>query len=111
MEMNNIRLRKNLVTGAAGFIGSRLAFELAKRGDNVVDIDNNINDYCDVLLKYGRLRECGIDGGNFDMPWNKECTIFSFPNLRFLRLSIDDKEALDKLFERKRFDIVMNLAA
>ena len=28
-----------------------------------------------------------------------------------LKHSIDDKEALDKLFERKRFDIVMNLAA
>ncbi|MDE5658415.1 MAG: NAD-dependent epimerase/dehydratase family protein, partial [Muribaculaceae bacterium] len=46
---------KILVTGAAGFIGSRLMMLLAERGDSVVGIDN-INDYYDVRLKYGRLR-------------------------------------------------------
>ena len=45
---------KILVTGAAGFIGSRLAYMLAKRGDDVIGIDS-INDYYDVRLKYGRL--------------------------------------------------------
>ena len=48
--------RKVLVTGAAGFIGSRLASQLAKRGDEVVGIDN-INTYYDPNLKYARLRE------------------------------------------------------
>ena len=41
--------RKILVTGTAGFIG-----------DEVVGVDN-INDYYDVNLKYGRLNELGID--------------------------------------------------
>ena len=40
---------KVLVTGTAGFIG-----------DEVVGVDN-INDYYDVNLKYGRLNELGID--------------------------------------------------
>ena len=50
---------KILVTGAAGFIGSKLTYMLAQRGDEVVGIDN-INDYYDVRLKYGRMRECGF---------------------------------------------------
>ena len=46
---------KVLVTGAAGFIGSKISFMLASRGDEVVGLDN-INDYYDVRLKAGRLR-------------------------------------------------------
>ena len=110
MEIKGNDIRKVLVTGSAGFIGSRLAFELAKRGDLVVGVDN-INDYYDVRLKYGRLKECGIDSGDLNMPWNIEFESQVFPNLRFLRLSIDDKEAVDKLFEQNRFDVVANLAA
>ena len=56
---------KILVTGAAGFIGSRLMGRLAERGDEVVGIDN-INEYYDVRLKYGRLGENG-----FDEPFNE----------------------------------------
>ncbi len=51
---------KILVTGTAGFIGYHLAKKLLERGDEVVGIDN-INDYYDVNLKYGRLKELGID--------------------------------------------------
>ena len=47
---------KILVTGAAGFIGSKLMFSLAGRGDEVVGIDN-LNDYYDVRLKHGRIAE------------------------------------------------------
>jgi len=46
--------RKILVTATAGFIGYPLAKKLLDRGDEVVGLDN-INDYYDVNLKYGRL--------------------------------------------------------
>lgn len=84
-------MAKILVTGVAGFIGSKLAYELAKRGDEVIGIDN-LNDYYDVRLKEGRLREFG-EG------WH------------FIRISIDDKEQLHSLFAREHFDRVVNLAA
>lgn len=80
---------KYLVTGAAGFIGSKLMFSLAKRGDDVIGVDN-FNDYYDVRLKYARVREFGLNVTNLD---------------------IADKSALDKLFEEEHFDKVVNLAA
>ncbi len=110
MEAKESGLNKVLVTGAAGFIGSRLVFELAKRGYDVVGVDN-INDYYDVRFKYGRLRECGIIADVADMPWNKGYRSSLFPNIEFVRISIDDKEALDSLFGHSHFDIVVNLAA
>jgi UDP-glucuronate 4-epimerase len=51
---------KILVTGTAGFIGFHLAKQLLERGDEVIGLDN-INEYYDVNLKYGRLEELGID--------------------------------------------------
>ena len=101
---------KILVTGAAGFIGSKIAFLLAQRGDEVVGIDN-INDYYDVRLKYGRLRELGISSEEEDMPWKHEFKSSLFPSMKFIRMGIEDKEALDGLFASEGFDKVINLAA
>ena len=84
---------KILVTGAAGFIGSKLMSMLAQRGDEVIGIDN-LNDYYDVRLKHGRIAEF--------------CT---GERRRFLKMDIADKEALDALFAQERFDAVVNLAA
>lgn len=101
---------KILVTGAAGFIGSGLMTMLARRGDDVVGLDN-INDYYDVRLKYGRLRQAGFRFGPEGARWNVTVVSELFPRCRFVRMSIDDKENLDRLFERECFDRVVNLAA
>lgn len=101
---------KILITGAAGFIGSKLAFMLAKRGDEVLGIDN-VNDYYDVRLKYARLRECGILCQEKEMPWYKTYTSDIFPNYNFIRVGIDDKEHIDAIFKEWRFEKVINLAA
>lgn len=98
---------KILVTGAAGFIGSRLSGLLAARGDEVVGIDN-INDYYDVRLKYGRLSENGFEGPFPDL---ERKVSSKWPALSFIKMSICDKPSLDRLFESERFDKVVNLAA
>lgn len=103
---------KVLVTGAAGFIGSRVMEVLAGRGDSVVGIDN-LNDYYDVRLKYGRLAECGFsyaeeDGGYL---FGVEYRSMTAADCRFIRMDICDKPSVDTLFASEGFDAVVNLAA
>lgn len=101
---------KILVTGAAGFIGSRLAYTLAQRGDEVVGLDC-INDYYDVRLKIGRLAECGITRPA-DFFYDDEMVQSSlFPNYRFIRTDLTHREMMNRLFEEEQFDKVVNLAA
>lgn len=101
---------KILVTGAAGFIGSKLSYALACRGDEVVGLDC-INDYYDVRLKYGRLQECGLPVSEADCDYGATFQSTLFPNYKFIRLGIEDKQELFRLFEQEKFDKVMNLAA
>ena len=104
---------KILVTGTAGFIGSNLADKLAERGDEVVGLDN-INNYYDVRVKYGRLQNSGIinelkDGEN--ILYGETITSHLNPAHKFTKLNLEDKEAIFKLFEIEKFDAVCNLAA
>lgn len=100
---------KILVTGAAGFIGSRCAEMLAERGDEVVGIDN-INDYYSPELKYYRLRRAGIEA-DASLPMGHRSVSSKWPNYTFLRLDIEDKGALDMLFDQVKFDKIIHLAA
>ena len=99
---------KILITGTAGFIGFHLANRLLERGDEVVGLDN-INDYYDVNLKYGRLKEAGIE--KYVIEYNKLVQSKKYPNYKFIKLNLEDKENLFKLFEKEKFDKVCNLAA
>lgn len=99
---------KILVTGAAGFIGFHLINSLAMQGADVVGIDN-INDYYDVNLKYGRLAAAGINREDVDYGQMIQSTLFD--QYRFMKLDLTDNEHLTSLFEIEQFDIVCNLAA
>lgn len=82
------------VTGAAGFIGANVCRRLLQESDaTVVGIDN-LNDYYDVSLKEYRLNE-----------------LFPYNSFVFVKGDIADKSLLHSLFEKYRFDIVVNLAA
>lgn len=85
---------KVLVTGAAGFIGSFLCKKLLETtNDEIVGLDN-LNDYYDVPLKEARL----------DM-------LKAYNNFTFIKGDISDKPFIDQLFDKYKFDIVVNLAA
>ena len=103
-------MTKILVTGAAGFIGCRVAYLLAERGHDVVGVDN-INDYYDVRLKYARLWECGIECENDNVLYGNWYQSTKFPNYRFVKLSVDSKQAVHLLFGTEHFDKVIHLAA
>ena len=99
---------KILVTGTAGFIGFHLAKRLLERGDEVVGLDA-VNDYYDVNLKHGRLSICGINTNEIE--YNKLVTSNKYPNYKFIKLNLEDKENIHRLFAAEKFDKVCNLAA
>jgi len=84
---------KILVTGSAGFIGSALSIRLLERGDTLVGIDNH-NDYYDPTLKEARLARHS-----------------NHSNYSHIRMNLEDREEMARLFEGGQFDSVVNLAA
>jgi UDP-glucuronate 4-epimerase len=99
---------KVLVTGAAGFIGSYVALRLVKRGDDVIGIDN-LNDYYDPQLKLDRLKTLLATECNIDIENSVKSTKYN--NFTFRKLSLENREAMAKLFTDEHFDVVVNLAA
>lgn len=81
------------ITGGAGFIGSSLTKKILESGNKVVAIDN----FCD-----------------FYNPKIKENNIKEFENnsnYKMYKADIRDKEAIKKIFDENKIDIVMHLAA
>lgn len=79
------------VTGGAGFIGSNFIFYM--------------------LRKYTDYRIVCIDSLTYAGNLSTLSSVLYNPALRFVKVSITDKEAIDKIFSEERPDIVVNFAA
>lgn len=97
-----------LVTGAAGFIGSTVCKQLLSQGHTVVGLDN-INDYYTPDLKFGRLSLLGIN--NESVEWYKFAKSSTYENFNFIRMNLEDTQAMQMLFANGNYDTVINLAA
>lgn len=82
-----------LLTGVAGFIGYHLALRLLARGDTVLGIDN-LNPYYDPSLKQARLDR-----------------LLPHTRFEFQRASLEDREAIERVFAQFAPQRVVNLAA
>lgn len=101
-------MSKILITGTAGFIGFHLAQKLIELGEDVYGLDN-INDYYDTGLKFGRLAETGIIESA--VKYNKLLKSRKYDNYHFIKLNLEDYENISLLFKDQQFDFVCNLAA
>lgn len=81
-------MKRVLITGAAGFIGSQLAHALWQRGEQVVLLDN---------FSYGKEDNLIFEDHDF--------------RREILREDICDRDMLDALFEGRRFDSIYHIAA
>ncbi len=90
-------MKKFLITGAAGFIGAKLAETLLKHNYFVIGIDN-LNDYYNPQLKKERLK-------------NINALKLKSTNWRFFKIDLKDLNSLENIFEEFFPDIVINLAA
>lgn len=101
---------KILITGAAGFIGFHLAKALLEKGHVIIGLDN-INDYYDVNLKYARLNELGIARKDAEIFLKVSESEKHKSSFQFVRMNLEDRQALPDLFAVNQFDVVVNLAA
>lgn len=83
-----------LVTGGAGFIGSHLCERLLREWHSVWAFDD-LNPFYDPKLKQANLREIESLGRPFE----------------FVKGDICDRAALDELFRKVKFDVVVHIAA
>ena len=88
-------MKTYLITGSSGFIGSNLTKRILSEHPDIQVIGlDNMNDYYDVSLKEYRLKE-----------------LEQFPNFKFIKGNIADKDLVNKVFANYKPGIVVNLAA
>lgn len=80
-----------IVTGGAGFIGSNFIFHMLK--------------------KYPDYRIICLDKLTYAGNLSTLDSVMDNPNFRFVKADICDREAVNKLFEKEKPDIVVNFAA
>jgi len=82
-----------LITGSAGFIGFHLCKRLLGGNHNIIGLDN-LNNYYDVSLKESRLN-----------------MLKQYDNFTFYKASLEDNDAIKKIFASHDISVVINLAA
>ena len=81
------------ITGGAGFIGSTLSQKLIEQGNKVVAIDN----FCEFY--------------NPNIKENNVKQLLKNENFKLYRADIRDRQAIKKIFDENKINIVMHLAA
>ena len=111
VELNNKRI---FVTGGAGFIGAFLCKEVLRRfpDADIVAFDS-MNSYYEVSLKeyrLGDIKRVALDS-NIISGTEFLSENFTAGRFTFIRGNLADKALVEEVFQKYRFDVVVNLAA
>src|SRR5688572_17833382 len=87
-------MKKILVTGGAGFIGSHLVDRLLDEGRARVTVVDNFNDFYDPAIKRANIAR-HADREEFEL----------------VEADISDAASISEIFSRRSFDCVVHLAA
>ncbi len=89
-----MKKKKILITGAAGFIGFSLCKKLLNNKNNEIIGLDNLNSYYSVKLKKERIKK-----------------LIKSKNFKFFKLDLLEKNKLNDLFKKMKFNTVYNFAA
>lgn len=90
-------MKKLLVTGSAGLIGSEVVSYFARSGWNVVGIDNNMR--------------ADFFGEGGDTQWNAKRLISEYSNYRHFEIDIRNRDKIEEFFKTEKPDAVVHTAA
>lgn len=90
-------MKRALITGSAGLIGSESVNFFSQKGYDVVGIDNNMRAY--------------FFGKEASTEWNRQELEKQFENYHHISADIRDNDAMEKVFKQYTFDIIIHAAA
>src|SRR5258708_23741001 len=96
-ERQLFRMKTILVTGSSGLIGSEAVEHFDRQGHQVIGVDNNMR-----RVFFG-------DPG--DTTWNLERLRSVTRNFTHVNLDIRDRNTLEELFRKYKFDLIVHCAA
>jgi CDP-paratose 2-epimerase len=90
-------MKKILVTGSSGLIGSEAVEHFDRQGHRVIGVDNNMRQL--------------FFGAQGDTTWNLDRLKRSTKKFEHANLDIRDRKAIDDLFKANHFDLIVHCAA
>lgn len=90
-------MKKVLITGSGGLIGSESVRFFASRGFEIHGIDNNMREY--------------FFGSEASTKWSVAELKKQNPNYVHYKVDIRDKKSVEKIFKKNKFDLIIHTAA